>query len=208
MAFIAMQTDAETSYERRLRLQRERRAINPEAERVRNRAYYARNLQSERARNRKRMKEKYWSDPEAARAKNRAHYRSTPSMRTAKREWMRTNGERFNAKATLQRRTAPYLYLVRKARHRAKTAGLACEIDAKWAAERWTGKCELTGIDFVTGTGKTHPYSASIDRKDPAIGYTKDNSRFILLAVNRFKGEHPETYIYEIAALLLRRSDP
>ena len=61
-------------------------------------------------------------------------------------------------------------------------------IDLDWVSERLkSGKCELTGIPFVFETrqnGHRNPYSPSLDRKDSSKGYTPENCRIILWALN------------------------
>lgn len=55
-----------------------------------------------------------------------------------------------------------------------------------------SGKCEVTGIPFeyenTHGTFK-NPFSPSIDRINPSIGYLMDNVRVVIWQVNLMKGE-------------------
>jgi hypothetical protein len=86
---------------------------------------------------------------------------------------------------------APWTVLVHCARTRAKKAGLPFDIDYPWAEARWDGRCEITGLEFRPNRGHgcgPAPFSPSIDRIIPALGYTKGNCRFILHALNALKG--------------------
>lgn len=59
----------------------------------------------------------------------------------------------------------------------------------EWATSAWTGKCALSGVEFRRGMGTgPSPFSPSIDRIIPSLGYTKGNCRFILHALNALKG--------------------
>lgn len=85
----------------------------------------------------------------------------------------------------------PWKSLVNGARTRSRASGIECNIDHEWAAARYTGRCELTGLEFRPNRGHgcgPAPFSPSIDRINPALGYTKGNCRFILHALNALKG--------------------
>lgn len=78
--------------------------------------------------------------------------------------------------------------LLNAARVRAKKYGLSCTIDVPWIAARLeAGVCELTGIRFdfnpLPGS-KINPFSPSLDRIDPKHGYTPDNVRVLVTAMN------------------------
>lgn len=47
--------------------------------------------------------------------------------------------------------------------------------------------CALTGA--LLNLEKEHPLCLSLDQKDPALGYTKDNVQWLAWAVNRAKGD-------------------
>lgn len=54
------------------------------------------------------------------------------------------------------------------------------------------GVCEITGIPFdysCIGRSKKNPFAPSIDRINNGIGYTKNNTRLTLWAVNLMHGE-------------------
>lgn len=108
------------------------------------------------------------------------------------------------------RSTVPWRFLLTGAKTRAKQKNLPFDLTEEWAVARWTGKCELTGLSFVLG-GKwetLRTFWPTIDKITPARGYTQDNCRFVLWAVNTFKGQDTDAVIYSIAeALLSHRRD-
>jgi len=73
-----------------------------------------------------------------------------------------------------------------------------------------TGKCELSGLDFDLGgpaAGMSrNPYAPSIDRIDSGKGYTKDNCRVVLLAVNMGLNQWGYGVYARIAAACLNRN--
>lgn len=123
-------------------------------------------------------------------------------------EWQKRNPDRVRISKARQRKKVraekPYMATLYDAKARARRNGLAFELTESWARERWTGKCELTGalFDRLTG-GRPSAFSASLDRIDPTNGYTPDNCRFILWAVNRFKSNYDDATMMRIARLLV-----
>jgi len=161
-----------------------------EAKRVASRLYYALNLEQQRERSRAKMRAKRAANPDYKRDQNR--------------EYMRLHRDKYMAMAAEDRAKRPYLYLIRKAKHRAKTLGLAFDLTNEWAESRWTGRCEMTGAKFKDSNGKRTAYSASIDKIDPKKGYTQDNCRFILVAINTFKGNWTDEVVLEISNLIVQ----
>lgn len=76
----------------------------------------------------------------------------------------------------------------------------------EWCAARWTGRCELTNIEFIKNPGGRGPYifSCTIDRINPKIGYTPENSRFILWGCNGLKGSAADEDMYVVAEALIK----
>lgn len=76
---------------------------------------------------------------------------------------------------------------------RALKKGLEYSLDSAWYREKSKGVCELTGLPFSLESpiekGKNNPLAPSIDRIDCNKGYTKDNCKVVLWAVNRALGE-------------------
>ncbi len=76
------------------------------------------------------------------------------------------------------------------AKSRAKAKGVEFSLDYAWALQTVENQklcCALSGIPFYgikKGASTRHPYSPSLDRIDPAKGYTKENVRIILSGMN------------------------
>lgn len=97
--------------------------------------------------------------------------------------------------------------LFKSAQTRASQRGYEFSIDLEWImAKLETGKCDLTGIPFVMDTRRhehRNPYSPSLDRRDNSRGYTKENCRIILWALNMgFADWGQETYLKIARALI------
>jgi hypothetical protein len=84
--------------------------------------------------------------------------------------------------ATL-RRTAGYL--LRNCRWRARQKGLACTLTREWIERQLRrGHCSVTKVAFKLGSSRPTPFSASVDRIEPRLGYTPENSRVVSYAFN------------------------
>jgi len=95
----------------------------------------------------------------------------------------------------------------RRARDRAQRHGWDFDLTREWIRAQGD-HCALTGIKFIPRLTKAwHPHTASIDRIDNSRGYTKDNCRLILLALNRFKGTDEDNVMIEIARALVARAN-
>jgi len=72
------------------------------------------------------------------------------------------------------------------AKNRAKAKRLPFDLTPEWVEERLSrGVCEVSGLPFELGSfGRKHPYAPSLDRIDSTKGYTPDNCRVVLWAVN------------------------
>ena len=96
----------------------------------------------------------------------------------------------------------PWRELLNSAKERAKKAELIYALSREWAKSTWDGKCALTRLPFRLGRGTVGPFSPTIDKIDPLLGYTPDNSRFILFAVNAMKGAGSDDDMFLIASRL------
>ena len=147
-----------------------------------------------------------------------------------KRAWIHNNRDKYNARMRERRRTKaawyrqkeplyyrtyrakllssrPWSYLLQSRRAEAKNKKLAFDLTQEWAAVRWTGCCEITGIAFRSnGKRGPHPFSPSLDRIEPSKGYTQNNCRFILWGCNAIKGVGTDEDMYEIARAIARIS--
>ena len=79
---------------------------------------------------------------------------------------------------------------IKSARQRSRDRGLDFNISLDWAletAKRQGQRCVLTGIPFLASIDTKsfrHPFAPSLDRIEPSLGYTTDNVRLVIFAVN------------------------
>lgn len=109
---------------------------------------------------------------------------------------------------TLEKR--PWRYVFCSRQRDAKARNLLFTLTDEWCASRWTGKCELTNIPFQANpAGKgPFPFSCSLDKIKPELGYAPENCRFILWGCNSLKGSGTDADMYVIAkALTVCRKD-
>ena len=101
--------------------------------------------------------------------------------------------------------TRPWRYMLRSRRDDAERKQIPFDLTDEWAAARWTNRCEITGLEFRPNTKPgPHPFSASLDRINPAFGYTQSNSRFILFGCNAIKGVGTDWDMLEIARAIIK----
>lgn len=104
----------------------------------------------------------------------------------------------------------PWVPLVKRSKARAKKRGIPHTLTNEWGAGRWTGLCELTGLPFTEPSKRrghnNRSYFPTIDRINPSLGYTQENCRFVLWAVNSLKGDNPDHDMYHIAKALIERA--
>lgn len=79
------------------------------------------------------------------------------------------------------------------------------DLDIDWIAERVaSGVCSVSGLPFVLDAACAGgPYTPSLDRKDATKGYTKDNVRVVLLALNTAFGPWGDEEFAPIAKAFL-----
>lgn len=92
--------------------------------------------------------------------------------------------------------------LVSGARRRARKLGLECTITV-WDVEI-PERCPILGIPLVRGTWQDRDGSPSIDRINPARGYTPDNIQVISAKANRMKNDATEAELLLFAAWVHR----
>lgn len=113
----------------------------------------------------------------------------------------RRNGRKSRERS---RHDRPWVILIRGVRSRAKQRGVPFSLTKEWAEERWTGKCEITGLPFDLGMSGSGPNtrSPSIDRIDPSKGYYPDNCRIVLHCVNALKQSEGDIEMKEVVNAL------
>lgn len=116
----------------------------------------------------------------------------------------------------------PVLFLkemIANAKKNAKAKGIECALtldEAKILAERSSGKCELTGIQFRYGEAdemrdssgrRKRLWAASFDRMNPAVGYVASNLRIVCFAVNAARQEFGDVVLMKIAHALVAHAN-
>lgn len=148
---------------------------------------------------------------ERIRAAGRARYLLKKDQILAKnRKWAEKNRERSNQnyyrRSKVLHLAKPLVRLLQACRKRAIDRNCAYDLTREWAEKRFTGRCEMTGIEFVVGERVPTAFSPSVDRIDNSKGYTQDNCRFVLWAVNRFKMADNDADMLFIARALVARN--
>lgn len=103
----------------------------------------------------------------------------------ANRELVRAKSK---ARYAATRTTKAKERLLAGAKDRAKTRGIA--FDLHMDDVDWPIVCPVLGIALTYNGQEGHKDSrASLDRRDPSLGYTKDNVRIISMRANRIKSD-------------------
>jgi hypothetical protein len=97
------------------------------------------------------------------------------------------------------------------ARARAEKKGLSFNLTDDWIANKIaSGVCEITGIAFdyrrPTRGWRKNPFTPSVDRISSDLGYTKDNCRLVLTAVNIALGQWGDEVFAVIARAYVARN--
>ncbi len=162
-------------------------------------------------------REGYKKDPEKRRLAARK-YAADPVkanlIRNYQKWYRKNNKEKLQLKMKRARHRRRTLYPWRSCLDNAKKSvqskptkkHLLFDLTDAWAAARWTGKCELTGIAFVIPAPSENNKMLwpSIDRIDSKVGYTQTNCRFILLAINSFRMDGTDAEMLLIARALVQ----
>ena len=84
-----------------------------------------------------------------------------------------------------------FLWKASRAKARARSLEVPCDLDADHLESIWTGRCAVTGVEikaFETELGGRYDENAAeLDRITPSLGYTKGNVVFLSRRVNRIK---------------------
>lgn len=99
--------------------------------------------------------------------------------------------------------------LYNSAYSRAKKKNLDFDITPSWVKDKvLKGKCERTGLSFVltdynSDSDRSNPYAPSLDRINPKIGYTKENTQVVINNYNKLKSDNETYHTIIIAKALL-----
>lgn len=96
--------------------------------------------------------------------------------------------------------------LLNTAKKRCNETGLEFSLTKEWAKLKWTGKCELSGVEMFSGIGRQCMRSPTIDRIDAKKGYAPDNCRFVCLALNAMRGDGTDEEMMELLVATLEFS--
>jgi hypothetical protein len=101
--------------------------------------------------------------------------------------------ERATVRAWANTINGRVLHLLKHAKKRGQKNGHEVTITKEWlTAKLEIGLCESTGISFKKEAGTRGPYTTTLDRIDNGKGYTEENTRVVIWAFNRAKGEWDE----------------
>lgn len=124
----------------------------------------------------------------AAQRSRHSYAKNAKKVRERVAEWARNNPDKI---ARYQRNWRSKVgwpdVLIKTVGYRAKSAGIAFDLTVEWARRRWTGRCEVTGEEFIIGP--LTALSPSVDRIDPEIGYVQENCRFVTHGFNSSKNK-------------------
>lgn len=128
--------------------------------------------------------------------KRESSYRNTPAFLEAERK---RGAKRYSD----VRGRAQHLL------HRAKHSKDGCTLTAQdviTGIER--GSCPVTGVPFDLRKASRHsrnPFAPSLDRINPKLGYTPENTRVVIWHYNAMKGELSDREVLEICRKIVAR---
>ena len=82
---------------------------------------------------------------------------------------------------------SPALNLWKSAKARAKKAGIPFDISVEDIVI--PEECPILKVSFQIGEGSVHPYSPTLDKIIPSLGYVRDNLDVISCRANRMKSD-------------------
>lgn len=91
--------------------------------------------------------------------------------------------------------------LTNNAKHRAARFGLPFDLDRQWVEEQFKGPCPVTGLEFRFEPGS--PFAPSIDQREPARGYTRENAQVVVWIYNAAKQDFTHEDVLRFARALV-----
>lgn len=188
-------------------------------ENIRSRRYYHNNLEKSRERARIAQKKYYAENREKILEKLKIKNATNPEFREKKRLYdkkRKQNPEYKKQVAEWNRRyrNKPVSFckkMVAEAKKRAELKNMDFDIDYKFLLKKLNrGVCELSGIPFAGFSAEEYahnvrPYYPSLDRIDSNKGYTKRNTRLVLVAVNIALNQWGDSVLLHIAENLIKQ---
>lgn len=166
------------------------------------RQHYKRNREFYLERNKTWRKE----NPDKARALDKEKYeRNKPAHQLRATKYRAEHPELRHKEYLNARKKCPWMQALTNARHRSLKKGFPFDLTREWCEQNWTGTCAITGLPFSFGTQKHFPFSPSVDRIKSDLGYTTNNCRFVLFAVNSFKGTGTDEDMLLIARAIVQK---
>ena len=151
-------------------------------------------------------KQKQWrlEHPEEAKAREKRYYEQNKERYLVRCAAYRKAHPELRAKEYQNRRERyPWFAALENAQNRSRKKGFAFDLTREWCVQNWSGKCAVSGLPFQTGTQSHFPFSVSIDRIRSNLGYIQTNCRFVLFAINSFKGTGTDEMMFQIANAIL-----
>ena len=121
----------------------------------------------------------------------RSYLKNKSSRMAGQKAWRNRNPDKIREYNLRYKNKSLAGYILRSTRGNAKRRGLECVLTKRWLQEKLDiGCCEVTKLKFdLTGgtRSRKRPFTPSIDRKDPNVGYTEPNCRLVIWAYNAAK---------------------
>ena len=112
--------------------------------------------------------------------------------------------QRRTRRSSIQQRSGRMLYDAKK---RSIKKNIPFNLTREWIQQKLVfGRCELSALPFEYGAkkGRLSPFTPSIDRIVPALGYTQQNCRVICYCLNNLFGTWGEASSLEIIIAYLK----
>jgi len=151
--------------------------------------------------------------PDENKKKCREWYaKNKDKARAWKTQWLKNNSEKYAERRKKYRNKIETRAkeLLNMAKFNAKKKNVPFDLDYEWVFENLQkGVCQMTGLKFILEPlpkGRQNPYTASLDRITPELGYVKSNVRMILWALNAAFNSYGEHVYASIAKVFLEKN--